>query len=149
MQLIIILLFILYFCLDTPMKVRLICVRCYSDLSRESIPHPATLPFKRWKDKFFKRFEEYFEVFFHVNLSLYSYAQQIHNLSIAVLSHYSFNSSRKMAGLQPCIHRALKPKSLLHLAVYFDFLFLPVACRDIWGLEAERSRRRMNRFRKL
>lgn len=78
----------MYFCLDTPMKVRLICVRCYSDLSWELIPHPKTVPFKRWKDKFFKWFGEYFEFFFHVNLSLYSYAHQIHTFTICPLQCY-------------------------------------------------------------
>jgi len=65
------------------------------------------------------------------------------NLSVAVLSCYSFNSSRRIAGLQPCTHHALCPTSLLHLAMYFDFLFPPAACRDVWGPRGERSRRRM------
>lgn len=145
MQLIIILLFILYFCLDTPMKVRLICIRCYTDLSWELIIQKLC----HLKDEKTSSSNSSGSIlsfsFMWIYLSVPACPTDIHlrNLSIAVLSHYSSNSSRKIARLQPCIHHALNPKLLLHLAVYFDYLFLPVACRDVWGLEGKRSRRRI------
>lgn len=123
-QLVIILLFTLYFCLDTPMKVRLVCISKICRGSCSLIQKLCHLKDEKTSSSYGLGIILSFS-FMSIYLSVLACPTDIHlhSLSIAVSFHYHFISSRKMAQLQPCIHHTLNPNSLLHLGVYFDVFF--------------------------